>query len=301
MPKVGGYGLEMMFRTCTVQVNFDFGSEADMVKKFRVGAGAAAGRDRAVRQFAVPRGQAERLPLLSQPDLDRCRQCARRHAALRLRRRLRLRALCRLRARCADVFRLSRRQVHRCRRQDRSAISWPARFPSSQEITPMMSDWADHLTTIFPEVRLKKLPRNARRRRRHVAAHLRPAGAVGRAVLRSDRARCRLGPGQGLDGGRTRSDARQRAHARLQDAVPRHERARAGAPDAGDLDGGLRGARARRSASRARRASSSRSRNWSTAARRGRRNCSRSIAANGRAISAACSTATIFSEGQRSV
>ena len=37
MPKVGGYGLEMMFRTCTVQVNLDFRDEADMVKKFRVG------------------------------------------------------------------------------------------------------------------------------------------------------------------------------------------------------------------------------------------------------------------------
>ena len=37
MPKVGGYGEEMMFRTCTVQVNLDFSSEADMVKKFRVG------------------------------------------------------------------------------------------------------------------------------------------------------------------------------------------------------------------------------------------------------------------------
>ena len=37
MPKVGGYGREMMFRTCTVQVNLDFADEADMVKKFRVG------------------------------------------------------------------------------------------------------------------------------------------------------------------------------------------------------------------------------------------------------------------------
>lgn len=36
MPKVGGYGEEMMFRTCTVQVNLDFSSEADMIKKFRV-------------------------------------------------------------------------------------------------------------------------------------------------------------------------------------------------------------------------------------------------------------------------
>lgn len=35
MPKVGGMGLDMMSRTCTVQVNLDFGSEADMVKKFR--------------------------------------------------------------------------------------------------------------------------------------------------------------------------------------------------------------------------------------------------------------------------
>ncbi|HZZ69496.1 MAG TPA: glutamate--cysteine ligase [Phenylobacterium sp.] len=35
MPKVGGLGLDMMFRTCTVQANLDFGSEADMVAKFR--------------------------------------------------------------------------------------------------------------------------------------------------------------------------------------------------------------------------------------------------------------------------
>lgn len=37
MPKVGTLGLDMMFRTCTVQVNLDFSSEADMVKKMRVG------------------------------------------------------------------------------------------------------------------------------------------------------------------------------------------------------------------------------------------------------------------------
>lgn len=36
MQKVGTHGREMMFRTCTVQTNLDFGSEADMVKKFRV-------------------------------------------------------------------------------------------------------------------------------------------------------------------------------------------------------------------------------------------------------------------------
>ena len=37
MPKVGGLGLDMMLRTCTIQVNLDYSSEADMVKKFRVG------------------------------------------------------------------------------------------------------------------------------------------------------------------------------------------------------------------------------------------------------------------------
>jgi len=36
MPKRGTLGLDMMTRTCTVQVNLDYASEADMVKKFRV-------------------------------------------------------------------------------------------------------------------------------------------------------------------------------------------------------------------------------------------------------------------------
>ncbi|HEX4891904.1 MAG TPA: glutamate--cysteine ligase, partial [Hyphomicrobiaceae bacterium] len=37
MPKVGSLGLDMMLRTCTIQVNLDYSSESDMVKKFRVG------------------------------------------------------------------------------------------------------------------------------------------------------------------------------------------------------------------------------------------------------------------------
>jgi glutamate--cysteine ligase len=37
MPRVGSMGLDMMLRTCTIQVNLDYHSEADMVKKFRVG------------------------------------------------------------------------------------------------------------------------------------------------------------------------------------------------------------------------------------------------------------------------
>jgi glutamate--cysteine ligase len=36
MPKVGRYGLDMMYRTCTIQANLDYSSESDMVRKFRV-------------------------------------------------------------------------------------------------------------------------------------------------------------------------------------------------------------------------------------------------------------------------
>ncbi|HEV7659650.1 MAG TPA: glutamate--cysteine ligase [Allosphingosinicella sp.] len=37
MPKVGSLGLDMMLRTCTIQTNLDYASEADMARKFRVG------------------------------------------------------------------------------------------------------------------------------------------------------------------------------------------------------------------------------------------------------------------------
>jgi glutamate--cysteine ligase len=37
MPKVGTQGLDMMYRTCTIQVNLDFESEADMRRKMQVG------------------------------------------------------------------------------------------------------------------------------------------------------------------------------------------------------------------------------------------------------------------------
>lgn len=37
LPKVGTLGLNMMYQSCTVQTNLDYSSEADMVKKLRVG------------------------------------------------------------------------------------------------------------------------------------------------------------------------------------------------------------------------------------------------------------------------
>ncbi len=36
MPRVGTMGLDMMLRTCTIQTNLDYSSEADMIQKFRV-------------------------------------------------------------------------------------------------------------------------------------------------------------------------------------------------------------------------------------------------------------------------
>src|SRR3546814_21120331 len=36
MPRDGSMGLDMMLRTCTIQTNLDYASEADMVQKFRV-------------------------------------------------------------------------------------------------------------------------------------------------------------------------------------------------------------------------------------------------------------------------
>ena len=70
MPKVGSLGLDMMLRTCTIQTNLDYASEADMVKKFRV---SLALQPLATALFAnspFHRGKAERIPVLSQPYLD---------------------------------------------------------------------------------------------------------------------------------------------------------------------------------------------------------------------------------------
>lgn len=38
MPKVGSMGLDMMYRTCSIQINLDYENEADMVKKMRLAA-----------------------------------------------------------------------------------------------------------------------------------------------------------------------------------------------------------------------------------------------------------------------
>ena len=126
MPKVGRLGLDMMLRTCTVQVNLDFASEADMVRKFRV---SLALQPIATALFAnspFVEGRPVGLSQLSQPHLDRHRPGPLGHAAVRVRARHGLRALCRLGARRADVLRLPRRAATSTPAASRSATSWPA-------------------------------------------------------------------------------------------------------------------------------------------------------------------------------
>jgi glutamate--cysteine ligase len=154
MPKVGGYGLEMMFRTCTVQVNLDFSSEADMVKKFRVG---LALQPVATALFAnSPFREGRPNGFLSYrshiwTDVDNARSGM-------------------LPFVFEDGFGFERyvdyvldvpmyfvyregRYIDVAGKSFRDFIA--GRIPELRGITPSMSDWADHLTTIFPEVRLK--------------------------------------------------------------------------------------------------------------------------------------------------
>ena len=136
MPKVGSLGLDMMYRSCTVQVNLDFASEADMVKKLRV---SLALQPIAAALFAnspftegKPNGY---LSIRSAIWLDTDRGAGG-HAALRLRGRHGLRALCGLCARCADVFRAARTAGISTWRAPLSAISWTAGSRSFRARSP---------------------------------------------------------------------------------------------------------------------------------------------------------------------
>jgi len=156
MPKVGGYGLEMMFRTCTVQVNLDFASEADMVKKLRV---SLALQPVATALFAnSPFREGRPSGFLSYrshvwTDVDNAR------AGM-------------LPFVFEDGFGFERYVdyaldvpmyfVYRDGRYiDVAGKNFcdflGRRIPELKGFEPQISDWADHLTTIFPEARLKRV------------------------------------------------------------------------------------------------------------------------------------------------
>ena len=118
MPKVGTLGLDMMTRTCTVQVNLDYASEQDMLRKLRV---SLLLQPLATALFAnSPFTEGRPNGFLSYrahvwTDTD---NRPLRHSAGHVRAGLRLRALRRMAGEPrADVFRLPRWPLHRrCRR-----------------------------------------------------------------------------------------------------------------------------------------------------------------------------------------
>jgi glutamate--cysteine ligase len=155
MDKVGTMGRDMMFRTCTVQVNLDFGDEADMVKKLRV---SLALQPIATALFASspflegkPNGY---LSFRSHvwTDTDKARSGMLPFAfesGMGFERYVDY---------ALDVpmyFVMRNGQYINCAGESfRDFID--GRLPQLPGEKPNMKDWADHLTTIFPEVRLKR-------------------------------------------------------------------------------------------------------------------------------------------------
>ena len=155
MPKRGNLGLDMMTRTCTVQVNLDFSDEADMVKKFRVG---LALQPIATALFAdspfkegVPNGYLSyRSHVWSDTDPDRTGMLGfvfeegfgyERWVDYLLN---------------VPMYFVARHGEY----VDASGQSFrdflQGKLPALPGEKPTLKDWADHMTTAFPEVRLKR-------------------------------------------------------------------------------------------------------------------------------------------------
>jgi glutamate--cysteine ligase len=154
MPKVGGLGHQMMFRSCTVQTNVDFSSEADMAKKMRV---SMALQPVATALFANspfsdgrPNGfLSYRAHVWTDTDPDRTGNLAfvfdpafgfEAYVDWAL---------------DAPMYFVKREG----RYLDASGQSFrdflEGRLPALPGEKPVMSDWEDHIGTLFPEVRLK--------------------------------------------------------------------------------------------------------------------------------------------------
>lgn len=155
MDKVGTMGRDMMFRTCTVQVNLDFGSEADMVKKFRVSLAlqpiATAlfanspfleGRPNGFLSFRshvwtdTDNARAGMLPFVFEGGMGFERYV---DYALDV-----------------PMYFITRNGSFINTAGESFRAFLDGRLPQLPGEKPVMKDWADHLTTIFPEVRLKR-------------------------------------------------------------------------------------------------------------------------------------------------
>jgi glutamate--cysteine ligase len=155
MPKKGKLGLDMMLRTCTVQTNLDFSSEADMVKKFRV---SLALQPLATALFANSpflEGKAAgyksyRSHIWTDTDPDRCGMLPfvfedgfgfERYVDYML---------------DVPMYFVYRdgKYVDVAGQSFRDFMK--GRLPGRLGELPTINDWADHVTTAFPEVRLKR-------------------------------------------------------------------------------------------------------------------------------------------------
>src|ERR1700722_18687856 len=155
MPKVGTLGLDMMYRTCTVQTNLDFSSEADMVKKLRV---SIALQPVATALFAnspftegKPNGFLSfRSEIWRHTDADRSGMLPwafepgmgyERYADYAL---------------DVPMYFVKRGDAYIdvAGRSFRDLLA--GRLPELPGERATVSDWANHLSTIFPEVRLKR-------------------------------------------------------------------------------------------------------------------------------------------------
>jgi glutamate--cysteine ligase len=154
MPKVGSLGLDMMLRTCTIQVNLDYSSEADMVKKFRVGLAlqpvATAlfanspftdGKPNGFKSFRshiwedTDPDRTGMLPFVFEDGFGYDRYCD--YA---------------LDVPMYFVFR-DGKYVDVAGESFRAFID--GKLPQLPGEKPRLTDWTDHLSTAFPEVRLK--------------------------------------------------------------------------------------------------------------------------------------------------
>jgi len=154
MPKVGSLGLDMMFRTCTVQANLDFADEADMVKKFRM---SLALQPVATALFAnspfvegKPTGWlSSRARVWTDTDPDRTGMLDfvfedgfgfERYVDYAL---------------DVPMYFVKRKGLY----IDASGKSFRDFIDGKLDVLPgekaTLKDWSDHLTTLFPEVRLK--------------------------------------------------------------------------------------------------------------------------------------------------
>ena len=155
MDRVGTMGKSMMYRTCTVQVNLDFGSEADMVRKLRV---ALALQPVATALFANspffegrPTGYKSWRSRVWR-DLDDARTGM---LPFVFEEGFGFEAWVDY-ALDVPMYFVYRDGVYVDALGQSFRDFLEGRLPALPGETPTLSDWADHLTTIFPEARIKK-------------------------------------------------------------------------------------------------------------------------------------------------